>query len=365
MFTKALIESFNNRNLIKILIFKLLLSLWTVSVIANEPDSLFRSEEIIQLELRSDFKAIEANRTGVAGHFDGELIYNFPGGKTEKFSVKVMVRGNFRLNPEICSFPPLLVNFKGKEVKNTIFDNQNKLKLVTPCQDEEDVIEEYMIYKMYNEVTDLSMKVRLAKILYYDTATDRKLFEKYSFFLEDKDKVAKRNGLVAKDRFVTPFDLNQENFKKMALFEYLVGNKDWHVTSRKNIVLMHSEDPAVGLIAVPYDFDLSGLVDAEYSKPEGVPEYALADKRIYKGLCYTNDELKDVFEFYRNLKPEFESLINSQELISKYSRKQIIRYIGDFYSVIDNENLFKKVFASTCQSRKDFNLAAIKEKTVE
>ena len=70
--------------------------------------------------------------------------------------------------------------------------------------------------------------------------------------------MAKRNEVIAKDRFVTPFDLNQENFKKMALFEYLVGNKDWHVTSRKNIVLMQSADPTVGLIAVPYDFDLSG-----------------------------------------------------------------------------------------------------------
>ena len=348
-------------DLLRILIFTLLYSFWTMTVLASEPDSLFRSEEIILLELRSDFKALEATRTGDAEYFDGELIYNIPGGETEKFSVKVMVRGNFRLNPEICSFPPLLVNFKGKEVKNTIFDNQKKLKLVTPCQNEEDVIEEYMIYKMYNEVTDLSMKVRLAKILYYDTSTDRKLFEKFSFFVEDKDKVAKRNEVVAKDRFVTPFDLNQENFKKMALFEYLVGNKDWHVTSRKNIVLMQSEDPSVGLMVVPYDFDLSGLVDADYSKPEGVPAYALADKRIYKGLCYTGDELKDAFEFYRNLKPEFESLINGQELISKYSRKQILRYIGDFYSVIDNENLFKKLFASTCQSRKDFNLAEVND----
>ena len=338
MLTKIQATYFNRTDLIKILILKLLLSFWTISVFAGEPDSLFRSEEIIQLELRSDFKALEASRTGGTEYFDGELIYSIPGGKTEKFSVKVMARGNFRLNPEICSFPPLLVNFKGKEVKNTIFDNQNKLKLVTPCQDEEDVVEEYMIYKMYNEVTDLSMKVRLAKILYYDTATDRKLFEKFSFFVEDKDKVAKRNEVIAKDRFVTPFDLNEENFKKMALFEYLVGNKDWHVTSRKNIVLMQSADPEVGLLAVPYDFDLSGLVDAEYSKPDGVPEYALADKRVYKGLCYTNDELKDEFEFYRKLKPEFESLINGQELISKYSRKQIIRYIGDFYSVIDNEN---------------------------
>jgi hypothetical protein len=354
----------SNKEHLTILFFTLLLLLWTVTVFADEPDSLFRSEEIIKLELRSDFTAIEKSRTGDAEYFDGELIYDIPGGEPEIFSVKVMVRGHFRRDPAICSFPPLLVNFKGKEVKNTIFDNQNKLKVVTPCQNEEDVVEEYLIYKMYNQVTDLSMKVRLAKILYFDNSTGRKLFEKYSFFIEDKDKVAKRNDVIAKDRFLTPFDLNQDNFKKLSLFEYLIGNKDWYVTSRKNLEIMQSDDPSVGLIAVPYDFDLSGLVDPEYSKPEGVPEYALADKRVYKGLCYTDDELKDTFDYFRKLKPVFESLIKSEELLPKYDRKQIIKYIDSSYSIIENENLLIKKFANTCQSRKDYNLAELQNITI-
>jgi|WetSurSiteA1Bulk_404760.scaffolds.fasta_scaffold03156_3 hypothetical protein len=363
MLTQVKTIYYFNKEHLNILILTLLFSLWTATVFADEPDTLFRSEEIINLELRSDFTAIEKSRTGDAEYFDGELIYDIPGSEPEIFSVKVMVRGHFRRDPNICSFPPLLVNFKGKEVKNTIFDNQNKLKLVTPCQNEEDVVEEYLIYKMYNQVTDLSMKVRLAKIRYYDTATGRRLFEKYSFFVEDKDKVAKRNDAIAKDRFLTPFDLNQDNFKKVALFEYLIGNKDWYVTSRKNLEILQSEDPSIGLIAVPYDFDLSGFVDPDYSKPEGVPEYALADKRVYKGLCYTDDELKDTFDYFRNLKPVFESIINNQELIPKYNRKQIIKYIDISYSYIENEHSFKKVFANTCQSRKDFNLADLQNST--
>lgn len=34
--------------------------------------------------------------------------------------------------------------------------------------------------------------------------------------------------------------------------------------------LFRSEDPVIELEAVPYDFDLSGLIDAAYSKPAGV-----------------------------------------------------------------------------------------------
>lgn len=339
------------------MIFVLLLFIFALNqIFADMTNPLFLSDEIIKLELRSDFMAIEMGRTGDPEYYDGELIYYTPDGNYEIFSVKVMARGHFRRNPEICSFPPLLVNFREKEVKNSIFENQNKLKLVTPCQDEEDVLEEYLVYKLYNQVTDLSLKVRLARILYYDTATGKKLFEKYSFFIEDKDDMAKRNDAVAKDQFLTPFDLNRDNFKKMAMFEYLIGNKDWYVTSRKNVIILEPKVQSSGYMVVPYDFDLSGLIDVAYSKPEGVPEYALADKRIYKGLCYTEDEFNEVFEYFRELKPVFESIINDADIIPKYNRKKIIRYINYFYTVIKYDALIKDEFLSACQTRKDFNL---------
>ena len=51
---------------------------------------------------------------------------------------------------------------------------------------------------MYNQVTDLSFKVRLVKILYFDTGRNKPVFEKYSFFIEDKDHVAERNNILQK-----------------------------------------------------------------------------------------------------------------------------------------------------------------------
>lgn len=330
-------------------------------VSGSEPDILFRSDEIVRIELRADFSALQKDREGTPEYRKGELIYFSDKGDTIRLDVKLMVRGNFRRDPSICSFPPLWVNFKKKEVENTLFDNQDKLKLVTPCGSQEDVIKEYTVYKLYNEVTDLSMKVRLARILFFDTKENRKLFEKYSFFLEDKDKVAERNGLEAKDRFLTPFDLESESFKTLAVFQYLIGNKDWYVTSRKNIVIMQSDDFSRPPYAVPYDFDLSGLVDAGYSKPEGVPEYMLASKRVYKGICYTEDEFSNTFELYLKLKPRFESIISNQVLLSNYTRKEIIRYIDQFYKVIENRYLFNKEFCSTCQTRQDYNLAELKK----
>ncbi|NLJ44231.1 MAG: hypothetical protein GX431_11265 [Bacteroidales bacterium] len=344
-----------------IIVFFLFFVFATGPVWGGQPDTLFRSDDVVRIELRADFSALQKDREGDPQYRNGELTYLSENGDTVHLDVRLMVRGNFRRDPSICSFPPLWVNFKKKEVENTLFENQDKLKLVTPCGSQEDVIKEYMVYKLYNEVTDLSMKVRLAKILYFDTSENRKLFEKYSFFLEDKDKVAERNGLEAKDRFLTPFDLESESFKTLAVFQYLIGNKDWYVTSRKNLVIMQSDDFSKPPYAVPYDFDLSGLVNADYSKPEGVPEYMLASKRVYKGICYTEDEFNNTFGLYLDLKPRFESIISNQTLLSKNTRKEIIRYIDQFYNVIENQYLFNKEFCSTCQTRQDYNLAELKK----
>jgi hypothetical protein len=344
-------------NLMKILSLTLSLFLLADPAEGTGIDSLFRSEEVIEMELRSDFSAIQREREGNPEYHEGELIYLSGTGEKTVLKVKVMARGNFRLKSSNCQFPPLLVNFKKGEIKTTLFENQDKLKLVTPCQNEADLLDEYTVYKMYNQVTDLSFKVRLVSILYFDTSLDKALFEKYSFFIEDKDHVAERNNLVAEDRIATPFDIDRDNYIKLSLFQYLIGNKDWWVSSRKNIVLMQSDDHTSGLYTVPYDFDFSGFVNADYSRPSGIPNYSIIDRRRYKGICFTDEEFSKVFDFYRELRPAFESIISNQDLISRYDKKTNLRYIKEFYTVIDNKNLTEQNILNLCETRQDYNLA--------
>jgi hypothetical protein len=343
-------------NILRISAFTFLFMFPASSAEAGGIDSLFRSEDIIEMELRSDFSAIQKDRDENPEYHKGVLVYSTHTGEPVTLNVRLMSRGNFRLKPTNCSFPPLLLNFRKDEVENTIFENQNKLKLVTPCQSEEDLIDEYTVYKMYNQVTDLSFKVRLARILYFDTGLGKAVFEKYSFFIEDKDHVAERNNLTAEDKFATPFDINRDNYIKLSLFQYMIGNKDWWVSSRKNIVIMHPENSASGLYAVPYDFDFSGLVNADYSKPPVDPDYPITDKRQYKGICFTDDEFREVFEFFKALRPVLESIINNQDLISRYDRRETLRYLKEFYTVIDNKYLVKQNILSACETRKDYNL---------
>lgn len=323
---------------------------------ASGVDTLFKSDEIINMELRCDFSAIQADREKDPQYHNGELIYQTPDGKTIKLPVKVMARGDFRRDPVNCYFPPLMLNFKIHEVKNTLFNNQDKLKLVTPCHNDIDVIDEYLIYKMYNLVTDRSFKVRLVNILYFDTGKGKKLFEKYSFFIEHEDQVAERNNSHEILKFITPFDLDRVTYRNMAFFEFMVGNKDWHTSSRRNVVILQPDDSTQTPYAIPYDFDFAGFVNAEYTKPKDVPEEFLAERRVYKGLCYTTEEYNEAIAAYISLRPLFESTINKMSLIPKAYKGSDLAYLKVFYKIIGNDDLFKQEIIDKCETRKMYNL---------
>jgi len=323
---------------------------------ASDPDTLFRSDKILRMELRADFTAIQKDRGETPVYHNAELSYKDANRKVVNLPLRIMVRGNFRRNPDNCNFPPLFFNFKKSDVHNTLFEDQDKLKLVTPCQTDEYVIEEYVIYKMYNRVTDLSLHVRLVKIEYYDTGLKKTLFEKFSFFIEDKDHAAKRNNAVIKDNFLTPFDLEQESFRKMAMFQFLIGNKDWFVSSRKNIIIMQPKDTTLAPYAVPYDFDFSAFVNADYSKPKDQVNHFPESRRTYKGLCYTDAEYKEVFDFYHELRSDFYKIIRKHGYISTETNNQISDYLNQFYNGIKDPEYVKREFKDKCETKKMYNI---------
>lgn len=340
----------------KISLYVLLFLFFLSPAPAGGTDSLFISEDVIRMELRADFREIENDRTGTAQLHDGLLTYYNTDGSEVSLSVAVSVRGHFRKNPDNCIFPPLMISFSKDDVANTIFSGQGKLKLVTPCQNEEYLIDEYLVYKLYNRVTDLSLKARLVKMVYYDTAEDSYIFERYSFFLENKKHAAERNGLVQKDYFLTPLTLNRDNYMKLSVFQYMIGNKDWFVTSRHNIIIMQRADGEQNPYAVPYDFDFSGFVNASYTYLPKETQSVLISRRIFRGLCYTEDEFRKVFNFYRELRPEFRTVIKKQKLLSQNSKRQVMNYLNQFYNIIGSRDLFEQEFLAHCETGKNYNI---------
>ncbi|MFL2545978.1 MAG: hypothetical protein ACJ0SL_01225 [Candidatus Rariloculaceae bacterium] len=94
------------------------------------------------------------------------LRYRDEQGEEVVLDVDIRIRGNSRL--DICSFPPLRLDFPRTRLEGTVFAGQNRLKLVTLCRDRDAfryyLAQEYQIYIAFSALTDHSFRVRRATI---------------------------------------------------------------------------------------------------------------------------------------------------------------------------------------------------------
>jgi len=313
---------------------------------------LFSSDDLLQFTLRGDLKAaikdVGDDRTdhpAVVEYIDNE--------DTIRLNVQIQTRGNFRRNFENCNFPPLSINFKKKEVKKTLFEGINRIKLVTHCNSgskiyQQYVLEEYLIYRTYNIITDTSYRVRLALVTYYDTISEKVLQKSYSFLIEPDGALADRLCLKEfEKKYVLQDKTRLDHVSKLAIFEYMVGNTDWAVSTLHNIKLF-TADTTQPAYAIPYDFDWSGLINAMYAKP--LPRFGTKSvtERVFKGYCRSLSQFKSTFIFFDSKKEEIYSLYQNFDLLKAGEKKRIINYLNEFYDIIGNDRRISAEFLDAC-----------------
>ena len=75
----------------------------------------------------------------------------------------------------------------------------------------------------------------------------------------------------------------------------MIGNTDWSMAYQHNTEMFFD---GKRMIAVPYDFDHSGLVNAFYAKPNPMLKISSVTERVYRGLCKRDPQ---TFNNMRNL----------------------------------------------------------------
>ena len=317
----------------------------------GQTSSLFDSDEVIELTLRSDLKSIFKDRGDDPQYHSASLHYELEN-KTINLPVKIKTRGHFRKLSGNCKYPPLKLNFSNSELlENSVFKGQDKLKLVTPCRGDKLVIQEYFVYKLYNLITPKSFNVRLVKVIYQDTVRNKSSDAYYGILIEDEDQMAVRNLSIMVDRLrVPPEETDRNGFMKMAVFQYMIGNTDWSVQYQQNLKLL-SGDSAGKLSVVPYDFDHAGIVKAAYAKPAEALKLSSTLERRYRGFCISEmNEYTAVIEMFNQLKNEFYAVYTDNPLLSKKYQKQTIKFIDQFYKTINDTKKAKKAFSYPCNS---------------
>jgi len=322
---------------------------------------LFESSDVLTLTVEAPLKTIFKEREQESSYHPGVMLLEKADGSQVSLEIQLKTRGKFRLDRRNCGFPPLRINFKSKQVEATVFEGQDRLKLVTHCQDKRDEYEqyillEYLVYRTYNLFTDLSFRVRLARVTYVDTDGDRDPITKYGFFIEDEELMAARNGWdVLKVPGVSAFDYEPGQLNLVEAFQFLVGNTDWDAFSRApdetecchNIkVVGNAQGP---VFPVPYDFDWTGLVSARYAKPDPSLSIRTVRQRLYRGVCVTRDQLGTTLPVFEEQKEAIHRLYENQDGLEEKQVKQAVEYLDDFYEIIADPKKVDREMRDACR----------------
>ncbi len=329
----------------------------TASAVESETvDPLFQDIETLPVTISGPLTTLVRERPK-DDYLPAVFQYTEADGTVVKFDIEIRTRGNFR--HETCDYPPLSLNFKRTQTDGTLFDKQNKMKLVVHCDDsrryEQIVLREYLAYRILNAVTDLSFRVRLLRVTYVNTEKNNEGQERYAFLIEHKDRLARRFGLKDIEIERTRVSSIQADFLNLtSVFEFFIGNTDFSPIAGApgdecchNYVLFgRDNDP---LLAVPYDFDQSGFVDAPYATADPRLRLRNVQQRLYRGRCVNNEHVAASLQKFRDERNAIYALVDEQEGLDPGVRKSIVRYIDDFYALIDEPKDVERQIIKRCK----------------
>ena len=306
--------------------------------------SLFAQDDIVELTLSLPLNDVLSDRGDSPQPHPAVLTYRDAAAATQQLAVQVQVRGNHRKNPAVCGFPPLMVRFSPADSRqDALFGDMTKLKLVTHCLDDTHTLREYFIYKLYNQLTDLSYRVRLCRVTYRDTRSKSRPATRYAFFLEDTKAMALRNQAtkVSTAFFIGMESMDARATATMAVFQYMIGNTDWSVPYRHNIRLM-TLNPRTPCVPVPYDFDYSGLVMPPYAVPPEQLGIRSVRERLYRGLDFSPAIYAEVRDLFNARRPAFYNVYLSCRYLDTDEKNFATRYLDDFYETLNDPKDFER-----------------------
>jgi hypothetical protein len=318
-----------------------------------EARALFAAETPVEIKLVGNFKVISKDRDTLSTkEYWGEVQMADDKGGELKIPVMLRTRGHYRLANKNCSFVPLRLDFKKGEVKGTVFDGQDKLKLVTHCNSnalyEEYMIREYLAYKVHNIITPRSYRARMAKVTYVDSATNTPIETRNGIFMEHEDDVAKRmEGEIFEVRGALFDDVDQAQILEVAIFEAFVGNTDWSLAALHNIRLVRQ--PNMNVMPVAYDLDFSGLVGTRYSTPDPRLGIRNVKERLYRGPCKEPTELVQFFSVYREKKDAILKLYDETPGLDGKYRGDAKAFLNQWFKMIDNPRDAQWMFKENCR----------------
>lgn len=307
-----------------------------------ELQDIFSAEGPIRMTIYTDLIGLQRDRQFEDSDYRPAKLC-LPGEETisDTLFAKVRVRGNFRRQPDVCEWPPLKVKLDRGDAFRSPFGTHRKFKLVTNCQGEDYLFREYLVYKLYNEVTGYSFRVRLVDLILRDESGQAPDMHRWAFMIEDDEQLAARLGLTPTEGDSIQTDqLTVHNQAHLSLFQYVVGNMDWDVYWEKNVQLFYGQDGTP--VAVPFDFDFSGCVNAPYSQ---LGDFEL---RNFRPICWDTAERLAILQHFQQLVPVWQRCIEDCEHLPADQKQEMLRYLSRGFKELEKDRRWDRNFPLDC-----------------
>ncbi len=325
---------------------------------AAEYDPLFASAAKLQITLDGPFGLIDRERDKEKD-YPGKLSYQSPTGEPVVLDVEFQVRGNYRLRKENCGHAQLWLNIKTRQAQDTLFENQDRIKLVVQCGSEQRyadyLVREHQAYQFFNRLTDRSIAARLVDVTYRDSSDPHEARTSLGMFIEHQKRLAKRLDLqgVKVDR-IGVAQLEPVQASLVAIYNYMVANADYSMLAADegeecchNVIPL--EDQEGRYVPIPYDFDSSGFVNASYATPPAGLNLRSVRQRLYRGFCAHNDLITATLAHFREHRQAFETILADTTQVSSSQAERAQQFIKGFYDLIDDPANIQREFLGKCR----------------
>jgi len=314
---------------------------------------LFEDDTVLQVKLSGPLKTLVKNKKDRVEYPSTLTIGD------SVIDLQVRVRGNSRL--VLCRFPPLRLSFPEGSAADTAFAGQGKVKLVTHCKNgsiraENNVLDEYLVYRLFNLVSSRSYRVRLLQLSYEDTDAELKDLDRpyYGFLIEsDQELAARTGGQVAEVTGVRYSLLGEEQTALMYVFQYLIGNTDWSLlTAYDEDTCCHNVDLIDidgRLLPIPYDFDFSGVVNAVYAEPNPNLNIKRVTQRRFRGYCKSSiDAVAAAARTIVAMQDQILAMARDVPALKDNYSTERIRFLGHFFEEAEDEADLIRKFDRRC-----------------
>lgn len=331
----------------------------SVQAQTNLTDPLFASESLLDITLTAPFAEIDRDRDREKS-WPGTLSYVDESGQQVVVDVSLEVRGNYRLQRGNCRYSQLWVDLKRGQTPNTLFAEQNRLKLVVQCGDQdrfrEYLVKEHQLYQVFAALTELNFGTRLLNTTYVYSDDPGEERTHLAFFIEHQRRLKDQFGMEDVElNNIERTQLDPLQSTLVGLFMYMIGNTDYSMTAAvEGDECCHNAKLLVDAngryFPLPYDFDASGFVDTSYA-PDPNPDFNLRNNRdrLYRGFCVADNELAAAVAKFVEGRDRIMTIVSDTTYIEDRAAQRSQSYLEEFYETLQNERSLQREIIEECR----------------